>query len=133
MSCSLSYSNRSYLNLIYQLSKKQGYVRPIDISNGLHVTKPSVTRAIKNLEAEEMIEKNNSGEIVLTSTGIAAAKSFKDRCEILRKLFRRIAEDSYELPESEASKMAYLCSEETILAMMEFIQEEELCPFESAL
>ncbi len=69
----LSCSDRNYLDCIYHLSKLTNSVRPVEIANDLHVTKPSVTRAIKILAAKGMIYKNYHGEIVLTLEGVRTA------------------------------------------------------------
>ena len=45
----LTSSMEDYLEAIYILFQKQGYVRCVDVAEYLEVTKPSVSRAVKEL------------------------------------------------------------------------------------
>ena len=64
-----------YLEAVYILFQKQGDVRCVDVAEYLEVTKPSVSRAVKELTKAKYLRKDSSGILSLTSSGeqVAAA------------------------------------------------------------
>ena len=68
-------SGENYLESILILKKKKGSVRAIDISNDLGFSKPSVSVAMKNLEADGYIERDSAGYIYLLPKGQVIAES----------------------------------------------------------
>ena len=56
-------SAENYLETILLLSKKQSYVRSIDIANELNFSKPSVSVAMKNLRTSGHILVDHAGHI----------------------------------------------------------------------
>ncbi len=119
----MSYSSRNYLDFIYRQSTQTGYVRPVDISNGLHVAKPSVTRAVKILETEGMVRKDPRGGIGLTVLGTAVARISRNKREILRIFFDRTIGDRCTLSDQEMNRIAYSISDEAIRAIEEYLQK----------
>ena len=58
-------SREDYLETILILNKKSpGEVRPVDVANHLGITKPSVTRAMTELEKDGHITRNEKGRII---------------------------------------------------------------------
>ena len=56
-------SREDYLETILILNKKSpGDVRPVDIAHHLGITKPSVTRAMTELEKDGHIKRNEKGQ-----------------------------------------------------------------------
>lgn len=113
----LSYSSQIYLNSIYQLGKQKGYVRPVDISNEMQVSKPSVTRAIRVLAEQGMIDKNSDGEISLTAAGNEAVELMRGRYETIKKFFSNAIGKCCVPSDKEVSKIAYAMSDEVIEAI----------------
>lgn len=62
-------SSENYLKTIFILQARQGEVRPTDVAREMGFSKPSVTRAVKKLSDEELVEKNACGRLVLTKKG----------------------------------------------------------------
>ena len=50
-----------YLEAVYILFQKQGDVRCVDVAEYLEVTKPSVSRAVKELTKAKYLRKDSSG------------------------------------------------------------------------
>ena len=66
-------SAEDYLESMLILNEKNGYIRSVDISELLGVTKPSVSNAMKRLREEGYIEMNRSGFITVTDKGMEIA------------------------------------------------------------
>ena len=62
-------SGEMYLEAILVLSKKNGFVRSIDVSEYLGYSKPSVSRAMGILRGGGYIIVDKDGAITLTETG----------------------------------------------------------------
>ncbi len=118
----LSCSDRNYLDCIYHLSKLTNSVRPVDIANDLHVTKPSVTRAIKILAALGMIYKNYHGEIILTSKGVRTAQSLSNQCKTLKDFFNEICGGNSIPSNQDILKISYMISNETLEAIQAYLK-----------
>jgi DtxR family Mn-dependent transcriptional regulator len=123
----LSYSSQIYLNSIYQLGKRKGYVRPVDISNDMQVSKPSVTRAIKILTEQGMIDKNSDGEISLTAEGNEAVEYMRGRYETVKKFFYDAIGKCCVPSDKEVIRIAYAMSDEVIGAIEESAKDEPAC------
>lgn len=76
---------QNYLEAIYITSIKKEKVKAIDIVNYLHFSRPTVSIALKQLEANGfiLIEKNN---ITLTDKGKDVAKAMYERHEYIAKV-----------------------------------------------
>ena len=59
-------SKEDYLEAIAMIRKEKGSCLSIDVANRLNYSRPSVSIAVKNLEAEHYITRNQNGELELT-------------------------------------------------------------------
>lgn len=66
-------SREDYLERILMLKNKNGNVRAIDIASSMDFSRASVSVALKKLKADEMININDEGLIVLTDKGMSCA------------------------------------------------------------
>lgn len=105
-------SAENYLETILMLKKEKGQVRAIDIVNHLGYSKPSVSVAMKNLEADGYISRDSSGHITLTDTGLAIAESVYERHDLLCNLFSYIGV-SEDVAKEDACKVEHHISQET--------------------
>lgn len=78
-------SAENYLEAIYILKQKNGYVRGIDIANYLNFTKPSVSVAMKAFREEGYVTVDPDGGISLTKKGVLIAKNMYERHNVLAK------------------------------------------------
>ena len=72
-------SGEMYLEAIYVLGKRNGFVRSIDVSEYLGYSKPSVSRAMGILRSGDYILVENDGGLTLTEKGDAAAEAVSQR------------------------------------------------------
>ena len=75
------------------IQREKGSVRSIDVVNELGFSKPSVSVAMKNLEASGYIERDSAGHIYLLPPGKAIAESIYARHTTLVKLLTHIGQN----------------------------------------
>ena len=83
-------SAEDYLEMILRLQESQKFVRAVDISVGLSVTKPSVSVAMRNLRENGYITIDSDNHIWLTDTGLSIAQKIYERHKLLTDLFTQI-------------------------------------------
>lgn len=115
-------SREMYLKTIYLLSKENELVRSVDVANSLNYSKPSVSRAVKNLINEGSITVEDDGNIVLTESGFIEAKSIKEKHEILKEVFIKYLKLDEKIAEDDACKIEHVISEETFEALKTLLE-----------
>ena len=75
----LTSSMEDYLEAVLILHQKHGSVRGVDIAVHLGVTKPSVSRAVKELSKSGHLVKNADGALSLTETGLQLAEQIYEK------------------------------------------------------
>ena len=112
-------SSEMYLETIYILSKKKSSVRSIDVAEYMGFSKPSVSVAMKNLEAAGYIERDSAGHISLLPPGLEIAESIYARHTTLVKLLTHIGV-SEATAKSDACEIEHHLSDETFEALKKF-------------
>ena len=112
----LQESGEMYLETILILSRKNSYVRSVDISEYMGYSKPSVSRAVSLLKAGEYITIDEEGHIHLTESGRAVAEKILSRHTLLTDLLIRLGV-SRETAAADACKMEHVISDETFEAI----------------
>ena len=114
-------SREMYLKTIYVLSQELDIVRSVDVANKLNYSKPSVSRAVKNLVNDGAIEVLDDGNIVLLEDGLVDAKNIYEKHEILKKVFIKYLDLDPIIAENDACKIEHVISEETFNALKKLI------------
>ena len=115
-------SREDYLETILLLNRKSPEeVRPVDVANHLGITKPSVTRAMTELEKEGHVIKNEKGRLFLTQSGKEIAEKVYEKHCVITQLFSRCANVSEKTAESDACKVEHVISEESFNAIKKHI------------
>lgn len=117
-------SGEMYLENIYVLKQKQGYVRSIDIANYANFTKPSVSRAMSILKKDGYITMDRHGYIELTDTGLHVASKIYERHLVLSDFFRSIGV-SPNIASEDACKIEHYLSDETFHKIKELMEKEK--------
>lgn len=105
-------SAENYLEAILVLKEEKGVVRAIDIAHHLGYSKPSVSVAMKQLENNGFISRDDDGHITLTDDGMEIATSIYERHAVLSKLFMMIGVPE-EIAKEDACKIEHHISNET--------------------
>ena len=109
-------SAEMYLETILILSKKIENVRSIDICKYMNYSKPSISRAMKNLKNEVYIEIDGNGYIELTEKGMKIASKIYEKHKILTDYFVSLGV-SEKTAEDDACKIEHVISDETFKAI----------------
>ena len=109
-------SGEMYLEAILVLSKKNGFVRSIDVSEYLGYSKPSVSRAVGILRNGNYITVDKDGSLALTETGKSIAEKIFERHTVLSRLLMKLGV-SEETATADACKMEHAISDESFEAI----------------
>lgn len=120
---SLHESGEDYLETIYLLSKKNPFVRSVDIANELNYTKASVSRAMKLLREENLITMAEDGQIRLTKNGLQKAQDVYSRHTLITDFFEQQLGVNAVTAEKDACKIEHVISEETFLRLRTYMME----------
>ena len=118
----LKESGEMYLETIYVLSKKTGYVRSVDVGEKMGYSKPSVSRAVGLLKEGGYITVGNDGSLKLTDLGKEVAEKTYERHTVLSQLFEMIGVDK-EIATADACKIEHVISDETFFALKRFLDK----------
>lgn len=117
----LQESGEMYLETIYVLSQENIVVRSLDVANHLGYSKPSVSRAVGILKANNYINVDKNGHLSLTDKGNTIAKKIYERHTVLSTLLKRIGVPDATAAE-DACRIEHVISDETFQAIKKFIK-----------
>ena len=115
-------SGEDYIETIYLLKKKKGFVRSIDVANELGFSRPSVSRAVGILKDNGLILVQADGELVLTDEGLKTAKKVYEKHTNLTKFLMITAGVSEEIAEIDACRIEHIISPETFKGIKKFVK-----------
>lgn len=116
-------SGEDYLETIYILQQRTGYVRSIDIANEMGYSKPSVSKGMSILRELGYITMAHDGQIKLTKNGLKRAQEVYARHLIIREFFIKKLGVNATTAEIDACKVEHVISEETYLRLREFMND----------
>lgn len=109
-------SGEMYLEAILVLSRRNGFVRSIDVSEYLGYSKPSVSRAMGILRSGGYIHMEKDGSLLLTDSGREIAEKIFERHTVLSRLLMRLGV-SEETATADACKLEHAISDESFQAI----------------
>ncbi len=118
----LQESGEMYLETILILSRKNGQVRSVDISEHMGYSKPSVSRAVGLLKKDCFITVEKEGFIRLTDKGRALAEKILDRHTILTQMLVQLGVDQ-QIASNDACRIEHVVSDETFDAIRNHMLE----------
>lgn len=116
-------SGEDYLETIYILHNRTGYVRSIDIATELGYSKPSVSKGMSILKELGYITVAPDGQIKLTKSGLKRAEQVYDRHVLIRDFFIKKLGVNPTTAEIDACKVEHVISEETYLRLRYFMND----------
>ncbi len=117
-------SAEDYLERILILKKEKGKVISIDIANSMNYSKPSISRAMKNLRENDYITFEENGEINLTEKGLNIAQKIYERHVLLTNYFMALGVKE-ETARNDACKVEHDLSEETFNAIKAHVEKTD--------
>ncbi len=117
-----SESSENYLETILILSKRLPVVRSVDIANELDFKKSSVSVAMKNLRARDLITVTDAGFIYLTEDGQEIADMIYERHRFLTSWLSSMGVPE-EIAAADACKMEHIISPESFQAIKDHVNQ----------
>ena len=107
-------SGEDYLEAILMIQEQNGSARSIDVARKLNVSKPSVSRAMGILREGGFVEFSETGELVLTQSGLEKAKMIYGRHVLLTKFLQKITGVSFDQAEENACRLEHDVDEDIV-------------------
>ncbi len=118
----LQESGEMYIESIYVLNKRMGYVRSIDVCEHLGYSKPSVSRAMSLLKKGGFVEADQNGFLTLTDAGREVAEKMYQRHTILSEFLIKLGVSEQTACE-DACKIEHHISDESFNAIKKYIKK----------
>ena len=118
----LQESGEMYLETILILSQQKESVRAIDISEYMHYSKPSVSRAMSILRTNKYIDISPAGHISLTNSGREIAEKIYERHQVLSQILMSLGVDE-ETATEDACRMEHVISDTSFAAIKKSISD----------
>ena len=113
-------SEQDYLECIFLLSKQKSIVHRIDIAKKMEVSQPAVNKAVKNLCEKGYIYEDGK-HLYLTELGNSYAQEVYQKHCTIRDFLQKIGVSPAKA-EEDACRLEHLLSNETFLAMQNFLK-----------
>ena len=120
---SIHESGEMYLETILMLTKKNGHVRSVDVSEEMGYSKPSVSRAVSILRDGNYLIMEQDGSLVLTESGLEIAEKILERHTILTQMLIELGVNP-EVAAEDACKIEHVISDETFEALKNFLEKQ---------
>ena len=109
-------SGQMYLETIYVLSMNSNFVRAIDLAEHMGFSKPSVSRALSRLRADDYVKVDDTGALSLTEKGLEVAQIIYERHTVLTSWLTRLGVDE-KIAAEDACRIEHVISSESFAAL----------------
>ncbi len=127
MSTNFDPTTQEYVEIIYEIQKKQAVARVKDIAARRGVTKSSVSTALTQLKQKQLIDHESYGLVVLTEKGQKLAISLEAKHRLIRDFFVDILHVDPEIAEENACTIEHHIDKNVLNSLahfMEFIKQQ---------
>ena len=115
-------SGENYLETIFVLGQDGKSVRAVDVAAALGFSRPSVSRAIKNLRHDGYVETDAGGFITLTASGKEIAETMYERHMLISNWLMALGVDA-QTASDDACKMEHVLSNQSFDAIRGFLMK----------
>lgn len=115
-------SAEMYLETILILSKKQQYVRSLDVAEYMNYSKPSVSRGMSILKQNGYLLMDKDNYLILTESGKALAEKIYERHTVLTNMLIFLGVDP-ETAAADACKIEHDISDESFEAIKRHVRQ----------
>ena len=123
MTAIMTKSLEDYLEKIYMLITETSRARVRDVAEGLHVTMPSVNKAVSELKKLGLVRQEPYGDLELSPEGVHEASEILGRHTLLRRFLMKLGV-SRDTAEEDACRMEHILSAETYDRIHAFLGDE---------
>ena len=114
-------SAEDYLESVLMLSETQEFVRAADLCRRLGFSRPTVSQAVHELEADGYLTLDGANHITLTEKGHAIAARTLERHRVISNIFLSLGV-SEEVAREDACRVEHYISPETFRCMKEYYE-----------
>ena len=115
-------SAEMYIETIYRLMREKGYVRSVDVAQGMGYSKPSVSRAVNQLKKKGYLLMDENGFLSLTAAGSRIAEKIYERHTVLSGLLVSLGVDEAVAAE-DACRIEHVISDESFAAIKRYLEK----------
>jgi DtxR family Mn-dependent transcriptional regulator len=119
----LSKSLEEYLKTIYIIKRQTGNIRVTDIALKMNCSKPSVNKAIRNLQNEKMLIYETYGAIELTTEGENLAKKIIETHDIVYIFLKDVLNIEENEANEEAERIKTAINDNTINSLAKYVHK----------
>ena len=109
-------SAENYLEAVLMISRRQPFVRAADLCRQLGFSRPTVSQAVRQLQAEGYLTVDSGRHLALTDKGMAIAGSILERHEVIAEIFMSLGV-SQDTAYADACRVEHCISAETFQCM----------------
>lgn len=120
----LQESGEMYLETIHILTKKNNFVRSIDVCEYMGYSKPSVSRAVGLLKKGGYITVDGEGHLSLTDAGREVAEKIFERHTVITKFLTGVGVDE-KTAAQDACRIEHVISDKSFEALKRHIEAGE--------
>jgi DtxR family Mn-dependent transcriptional regulator len=110
-----------YIELIYNLEKKDGHAHTGTIASEMNIKPPSVTQMLQKLEKEGLVSYQSYTGTILTTQGKDLARQLMEKHRVIAEFLEMIGIDK-KLAQRDACQIEHHMSKETIRHIEEVIR-----------
>ncbi len=119
-------SMEMYLETIYILQNNHGHAHVSEVARRLDVSKPSVTKAMKRLKSEGLIDQENYGSIRLTEKGSEISARIHENHRLITLYLQYSLQIGRDEAEKNACKIEHIISKEMVMAIKEYLKKNNI-------
>ncbi|MBQ7960786.1 MAG: metal-dependent transcriptional regulator [Clostridia bacterium] len=116
-------SAENYLEAIFMLKKKNGFVRSIDVAHELEFTKASVSVAMKSFREKGYIVIDGAGGISLTPSGLEIAEKVYERHNVIASALMALGVNK-DTAFEDSCKIEHVIIDESFEKLKEFLNKQ---------
>lgn len=109
-----------YLEMIYRIAQKDGYVKIKDLSNNLNVRPSSSTKMTQHLNDLGYIRAERYGNIILTEKGSKAGGYLLYRHNVIHRFLCILNNSANQLEQTE--KIEHFCNQQTVINLDSLVE-----------
>ena len=121
---SLTSSMEDYLEAVFVIQQQHDHVRCIDVAEYLGVTKPSVSRAVKELSKKKYLLKRADGALSLTNQGLKIAVKTYEKHQFFTQHLIEVGVPE-QLAAQDACRIEHAISDESFTKLKESVNNED--------
>ena len=119
-------SMEMYLETVYVLQRSHGHAHGVEVAKRLGVSKPSVSKAMKDLKEQGLVNKESYGAITLTDKGRRISESIYNKHRLISAYLQHSLGLTPKEAGDNACKMEHVLTDDMISAIEVYIDKYQI-------